>query len=90
MNTYELTLVAANKSDLDKSIKSVEAWVKKAKGEVVKRDSWGEKTLAYPIRKNKTAHYELIVLSLDPSKQPELSQMLKLDEELLRYLFVRV
>lgn len=91
MNTYELTLLFAEKSEAkDKVMKMVTDFVKKAKGEVVKQDSWGVKTLAYPINKQNTAEYEYFLLSLDPAKQPELDKSLSLTEGIMRYLFIRV
>lgn len=74
----------------EKVVKLVESFVKKAKGEILKQESWGIKTLAYEIKKQKTAHYEFFVLSLDAKDQPELDKTLTLTEGLLRYLFVRV
>lgn len=76
--------------DKEKIIKVITAFVKKAKGEVLKQDSWGVKTLAYEINKQKTADYEFLVLSLDPKDQPELDKTLSLTEGILRYLFIRV
>lgn len=90
MNTYELTMIATDKASLEKVSKLVAAFVKKAKGEVNKTDEWGEKTLAYPIKKNKTGQYLHLLLSLPPSEQPKLEAALRLEESLLRYLFVKV
>ena len=92
MNTYELTIVMPEGEDKEKArvLKVVEDFVKKNKGEVMKQDSWGVKTLAYPISKMKTADYEHFVLNLEPQTQPKLDSILRLDEKILRYLFVRV
>jgi len=90
MNTYELTMIAADKAAIDGVTKLVTEFVKKAKGEVNKEENWGEKTLAYQIKKHNTAHYEHMVLTLAPSEQPKLDSVLRLEESLLRYLFVRV
>lgn len=92
MNTYELTLLLPEGDEKEKSrlVKLVEDFVKKAKGELLKQESWGAKHLSYPLRKQMTADYEHFVLSLPPVKQPELDRILKLDETILRYLFVRV
>lgn len=90
MNTYELTLLTADKSAMEAVLKLVKDAVKKAKGEVNKEDEWGERTLAYPIKKNDTAHYVHLLLSMPAESQPKLDATLRLDESLLRYLFVRV
>lgn len=90
MNTYELTLITADKDAMEKVAKLVKDTVKKAKGEVNKEDEWGEKTLAYPIKKKHTAYYLHMLLSLPASEQPKLDGQLRLNESLWRYLFVRV
>lgn len=97
MNTYELTIVlpdpASSKDSAgarDKIIKMVTDFAKKTKGEVNKQESWGAKHLAYPIRKLAIGQYEHFVLTLEPSAQITLDKMLRMDESLLRYMFVRV
>jgi small subunit ribosomal protein S6 len=92
MNTYELTLLLPEGDEKEKTriLKVVEDFVKKNKGELLKQESWGSKHLAYAINKMDVAEYEHFVLSLDAAKQPELDHTLRLDEKILRYLFVRV
>ena len=90
MNTYELTVIIPEQGEKEKIVKLVESFVKKAKGEILKQESWGVKTLAYEIKKQKTADYEFFVLSLDAKDQPELDKSLSLTEGILRYLFIRV
>jgi len=92
MNTYELTILFADGDDQNRErvIKMIESFAKKAKGEVNKQESWGSKHLAYPIKKMGSAVYEHFLLTLDGRAQVELEKTLKLDESLLRYMFVRV
>lgn len=88
MNTYELTVVIPE-ADKERIVKVVSDFVKKAKGKVNKQESWGAKHLAYPIRKLAIAQYEHFVLALEPAKQVELDKVLRMDESILRYMFVR-
>lgn len=92
MNTYELTIVIPDGDEKNKErvVKVVADFAKKVKGEVNKQESWGAKHLAYPIKKLAIAQYEHFVLSLPSEKQPELDKMLRMDESILRYMFVRV
>lgn len=92
MNTYELTIVIPSGDDKNKDrvIKLIADFAKKHKGEINKQDSWGEKHLAYPIKKQATAIYEHWVITLDPADQTELDRTLRIDENILRYMFVRV
>lgn len=60
----------------------------KSGGEVTAVDQWGRRQLAYPIKK-KTAGYYVVVQFKTPSDPlPEFERLLKLDDELLRYLIV--
>lgn len=92
MNTYELTVLFPEGAEKEKSrvMKMIEDFIKKNKGELLKQESWGAKHTAYMVGKNTTAEYEHFVLSLEPANQPELDRFLKLDETVMRYLFVRV
>lgn len=99
MNTYELTILfpedpATPKGSVgaskDKVLKMITGFVKKHKGEINKTESWGAKYLTYPIRKLKVAEYEHLVLTIEPAAQVELDKTLRLDESILRYMFVRV
>ncbi len=99
MNTYELTVVipdpatskdSAGAGVKERIIKLITDFAKKTKGEVNKHESWGVKTLAYPIRKLASAQYEHFVVSLEPAQQIVLDKTLRMDESILRYMFVRV
>lgn len=91
MNTYELVMLFAEGSEAkDKVLKMVASAVKKAKGEILKQDNWGVKTLAYEIDKAKTADYEYLTLTLPAAEQPTLDKALSITEGILRYLFVRI
>lgn len=93
MNTYELTLLFAEDKEAKNKkavTKLVTDYIAKKKGKIVKTDEWGVKPLAYPIRENKSGEYVHLVIELEPKNQPGLDKMLRLDEQMLRYLFVRV
>lgn len=92
MNTYELTLLFAENNDTERErvLKLIADFVKKQKGEINKAESWGAKHAAYQINKQGVFVYEHLLLSLVPDSQVELNRILKLDESIVRYLFVRV
>jgi small subunit ribosomal protein S6 len=93
MNTYELTiLLPEDKDGKEKAriLKVVTDFAKKAKGEINKQESWGAKHMAYLIKKQAIAEYEHFVLSLPSASQPELDKTLRMDESILRYMFIRV
>jgi small subunit ribosomal protein S6 len=57
-------------------------------GEVTAVDHWGKRQLSYPIRKRTSGYYVVAQMRTDGAALPEFERLLKLDEELLRYLIV--
>lgn len=58
-------------------------------GEVMGTDTWGRRTLAYPIRKFFEGVYVLHRISMPPQGTMEVDRMLRYNEDVLRYLVVR-
>jgi small subunit ribosomal protein S6 len=56
--------------------------------EVTAIDHWGRRQLAYPIRKQTAGYYVVAQYRSDTAQLPEYERLLKLDEDLLRYLIV--
>jgi small subunit ribosomal protein S6 len=59
-------------------------------GKVEKREHWGLKTLAYRIKKNRKGHYVLFNFETDGDAVAELERRMRLSEDVLRYLTVRI
>lgn len=59
-------------------------------GKVAKLEQWGVKSLAYRLRKNRKAHYTFINLDAPPAVINEIERQERLNEDVLRYLTVRV
>jgi small subunit ribosomal protein S6 len=57
-------------------------------GEVSAVDHWGNRQLAYPIRKQSTGYYVVAQFTAAADALPEFERLLKLDPEVLRYLLV--
>lgn len=57
-------------------------------GEIQAVDHWGRRQLAYPIRKKEAGYYVVVQFRTAPERLPELERVLKLDDDLLRYLIV--
>lgn len=83
------------KADLEEKERKalLDSMVKKLVGEdgkVNKEDMWGSKDLAYPIKrqtKGFVAHFEV---TADPKNAKTIDKTLKVEEDILRYLLVRV
>ncbi|HXC89130.1 MAG TPA: 30S ribosomal protein S6 [Stellaceae bacterium] len=59
-------------------------------GEVKKREYWGLRNLAYRMRKNRKGHYVLMNLEAPPPAVAELERTMRINEDVLRYLTIRV
>ena len=64
--------------------------IKELGGDVKSTEFWGLKNLAYIIRKNRKAHYVMLNIELDGSKITELERRSRIDEDVIRFLNVRV
>ena len=51
---------------------------------------WGVKTLSFRIRKNRKAHFTLLKLDAPPAALTEVERQERLNEDVLRYITVRV
>jgi small subunit ribosomal protein S6 len=59
-------------------------------GHVAKIEYWGLRNLTYRIKKNRKGHYSLLALDAPAPAVKELERQLSLNEDVLRYLTVRV
>ena len=57
-------------------------------GNVSAVDHWGQRQLAYPINDQTSGYYTVAHFSAPAEALPEFERLLKLDEELMRYLVV--
>ena len=62
----------------------------KEKANVKSTEFWGLKNLAYVIRKNRKAHYVLLNIELPGAQIAELERRSRIDEDVIRFLNVRV
>jgi len=59
-------------------------------GEVVRSEYCGFRNLAYPIKKNHKGHYYIMQMKADQEIVAELSRMMRINEDIIRYLVVKV
>jgi small subunit ribosomal protein S6 len=59
-------------------------------GKITKVEQWGVKTLSYRMRKNRKAHFTLLNVDGPSAALNEVERQERLNEEVLRYLTVRV
>ena len=86
MTQYELTFLLNEEIEL----KQIKGFITSLEGKILKEDDWGEKILAYPIKKNSTAHFYNVRFEMDKNKLADLKRKLNFDEKLIRYLLLKV
>lgn len=59
-------------------------------GKVDKFEPWGLRDLAYRLRKNRKGYYFLFNLTAEPSAVAEMERLMRLDDDVLRCLVLRV
>lgn len=64
--------------------------IRDLEGRVTKVEYWGLRTLQYKIKKNRKGHYTLLDIDAPASAIVELERQLRLNEDILRYLTIRV
>ena len=61
-----------------------------AGGSIAKRESWGLRTMAYKINKNRKGHYVLLNMEAPATALHEMERQMRINEDVLRYLSIRV
>ncbi|MBW1681254.1 MAG: 30S ribosomal protein S6 [Deltaproteobacteria bacterium] len=93
MRHYEIIYILKGdlaEEDYRALLEKVGSTVEKAKGQTIKVDEWGLKTLAYPIKKYHKGHYVLMEFCGGPETTRELERQLKLDDRVLKYQTVKI
>ena len=93
MRDYELAFIIQPTVDdegVTSVVEKVTQFVQTVNGEVTSVDVWGRRNLAYPIDKHREGIYVLFQAKLSPASLIELERNIKLSEEIIRYLLVKV
>ncbi len=94
MREYEVTIILQPNLDdaaRDELIERIAGWLTHGDEEtaVPEINHWGQRQLAYPIRKHDQGYYVLYNATLDPDRISDIEQDMRYIEDLLRYLIVR-
>lgn len=93
MALYEHMLIARqdiSAQQVDALATHLKTIVETEGGKVEKQEYWGLRTLAYRIKKNRKGHYVLLNLNAPANAIVELERQLKINEDVLRFMSVRV
>jgi small subunit ribosomal protein S6 len=83
---YELTFLLENEQDQ----KDVTSIIEEYKGKIVEEEKWGERILAYPIKKRSSAFYFTNKVEFDPSVISDFKKKMNFNDKIIRYLLLKV
>ena len=91
MKNYELLAIfkpSLDSEELDKLVEKITDEVKSYKGSVSSVDKMGRKKLAYDVQGYRDGFFTTIVLSIPGESVVEFKRNLKLNENVLRFMFM--
>lgn len=93
LREYEFTLVA--KADLPeqdraKVIEGYEEILKREGGQILRKDDWGVKKLAYPMKKQFRGQYVFYNFASTPANVAEAERLIRIDDNVLRHMVVKI
>lgn len=92
MRNYEIMFILSTQlTDEEKQagIKLVEDTLTKAGAVEIKTEVWGERKLAYPIKKKENGYYVLTLFQMDGTGLTEVETKLNITESILKYMIVK-
>lgn len=93
MRDYELAFIIRPTIDdegVTSVVEKVSTMVKTIDGEVTSVNVWGRRALAYPIDNHREGIYVLLQANMPPAALIELERNLKLSEDIIRYMLVKI
>ena len=93
MRDYELVVILSPElaeEDIPAAIDRLSQLIADRGGEVKDVERWGRRKLAYPIKKHLEGNYLVTQVRLDTNRTSDVEAGLRISEEVLRHLLVRV
>ena len=93
MREYEVMYIikpGLEEDNYNQIIEKFNALVQTNGGEIIKVEPWGKRRLAYEIEKLREGYYVLMRINGAPELPKELERNFKIDDQIMRYLVIRV
>ncbi|OGO41388.1 MAG: 30S ribosomal protein S6 [Chloroflexi bacterium RBG_16_58_8] len=93
MQDYELVYILnpdIAEEAMEARVGSISQFITGREGVVDNVEKWGKRRLAYPLKHFLEGNYVLTRFKISPSRCKELDANLKISEEILRHLLIRV
>ena len=91
MRPYEVVYIfdtALPEDRINEKLERFNAQLTGSGGEITATDHWGRKQMTYAIKKKQSGYYVVVQFNSPIEALPEFERLLRLDEDLLRYLVV--
>jgi len=86
-----LLKVDLDKEKLNDLTGRIKDTIKRQEAEILSAEFWREKQqLAYPIKKQKEAHYYLVNFKAEPSVISKIDQEFRINENILRFMIIKL
>lgn len=92
MNHYELMYIMVPTLEgeaLEAVMTKVTTLIESVNGTITEVKKWGKRRLAYEINDIKDGFYVVVTFDADPSSISEIDRVLKLTEEIIRFMITR-
>lgn len=93
LQRYELVVIIdpeVTEESIPAALDKMTGFITQRGGAMLKVDRWGRRKLAYPIKHHREGDYVVAQFELEPNKTGELEASLRLADEFLRHLLVRM
>lgn len=93
MSLYEHVIISRpdiSPAQVDEIVENLTKRVQSLGGSVGRTEYWGLRNLAYRVKKNRKAHYNLLQIDAAPSVIHEIERQHRINEDILRYMSIRV
>lgn len=87
-NLYELVFIL--KEEKEEILENLKKLIESIKGKIVSQEKWGKKNFAYKIKKFTSGFYFLWQISTEPKNISPLKKKLDINDDILRYLLLKV
>ncbi len=93
MSLYEHVVISRpdiSPTQVEEIVENISKKVQNMGGSVEGAEYWGLRNLAYRMKKNRKAHYNLLKINAEASVIHEIERQHRINEDILRYMSIRV
>lgn len=93
MPKYELMYIIGSHvpdNEIGKVSEEVKTFIEKSQGSIVSQEDLGKKKLAYPIKKSRIGHYQLVNFTAPAEKLSEIEHRIRTSQAIIRHLILNM